>query len=94
MDKAVLVVGIGIGEVETEGTTMVAGWDRVPVVLASVDVCVELTLSVVAGIYAAVVALHSLVVAVVSVVVDVVAAVVLAVHYIVVVVIVGVYHYS
>ena len=88
VDKPVVIVGIG--EVETEGTTMVAGRDRVPVVLASVDVRVELTLSVVAGIDAAVVAVHSLVVAVVSLVVDVVAAAVVAVHCIVVVVIVGV----
>ena len=82
VDKTVVVVELG--EVETEGTTMVAGRDRVPVVLASVDVCVELTVSVVAGIDAAVVALHSLVVAVVvavvSVVVDVAVAVVLVVH--------------
>ena len=88
MDKPVVVVGIG--EMEIEGTTMVAVRDCVPVVFASVDVRVVITLSVVAGIYAAVVAVPSLVLAVVSLVVDVVAAAVVAVHCIVVVVIVGV----
>ena len=87
IDKTVVVAELG--EVEIEGTTMFVRQDCVPVVFASVDVHVELTLSDVAGIDAAVVALHSLVVAVVSVVVDVAAAVVLVVHYIVVVVNVG-----
>ena len=88
VDKPVVVVGIG--EVETEGTTMVTVRDYVPVVFASVDVRVVITLSVVAGIDAAVVAVHSLVVAVVSLVVDVVTAAVVAVHCTVGVVIVDV----
>ena len=88
VDKAVVVVGIK--EVETEGTTIVAGRDYVPVVFASVDVHVVITLSVVAGIDVAVVAVHSLGVAVVSLVVDIVAVAVVAVHCVVVVVIVAV----
>ena len=39
MDKTVVVVEFG--EVETEGTTMLVGRNRVPVVLASVEVLVE-----------------------------------------------------
>ena len=55
VDKPVVVVGIG--GVETEGTTIVAVQDCVPVVFASIDVRVVVTLSVVAGIDAAVVAM-------------------------------------
>ena len=89
VDKPVVVV-VGIGEMKTQGTMMDAVRDCVPVVFASVDVLVVITLFFVAGIDAAVVAVHSLVVAVVSLVVDVVAAAVVAVHCVVVVVIVAV----
>ena len=89
------VVVVGIGEMEPEGTTMVAVRDCVPVVFASVVVCIriDIKLIVVAGVDDAI-AIQTRVVDAPRAVVDsptaVVDAAFVAVHFVVVVVIVAI----